>query len=431
MNKRISRLFWFFFVLIFAITTFMMPGFAVEKFDTQMVADAQFCNHLLNTQIASIKESNNLTNEERLEQMVTLLFHAKAYRISHPDEDEPDFSLFFSNGSRNECNLTYFLNCIYAKAKRIPTVKATILWCEPQLIFNDINISEHVATVKVQEFFQYQISFQNAEDPEPISIEKIPYEISFVQIEKQWFITDIIFYDDSTERLRNEEYTVSDYLEGLKYIAEEEEKDEAETTVEENNDGSKGVIYSFLSLSPSLVASYAQQYAVNYNTKFADYSQDCQNFASQCIWYGLGGADNSAAIEGIYLPMVPPGSRAWFARKTTYPLTPTTWVWTYCSYFGNYVLGGGSNVEGPTGTISSGISNASVGDIIQYKQTTYSDYDHAYVVTAVTGSYGSRTPSNITVCCHTTDRCNENLGSIYDNSLIYRTIHVTGGYYSY
>jgi hypothetical protein len=73
---------------------------------------------------------------------------------------------------------------------------------------------------------------------------------------------------------------------------------------------------------------YANLYALSYNTKFKPYSRDCQNFVSQCVWYGFGGVNTATAIENHDLPMVKPGLNGteWWADSST---TGGNWTWTW------------------------------------------------------------------------------------------------------
>ena len=91
--------------------------------------------------------------------------------------------------------------------------------------------------------------------------------------------------------------------------------------------GSPVEILGYRTYGRSSAASYGLTYTDNsgggsttyYNKLFVAYASDCQNFVSQCIWFGFGGQNNSTAINNHYLPMVYSisGATSWWADKTT------------------------------------------------------------------------------------------------------------------
>jgi len=170
------------------------------------------------------------------------------------------------------------------------------------------------------------------------------------------------------------------------------------------------------------------------NPRFYDYSAiggDCQNFGSQCIWYGLGGVNDASMIDGKYFPMVDNGKtdpRSWYSTSIKYD-TPNTYVWTGVDHFDDYIDDSGYNIQGPYGTIYSGIAYAERGDLIQIRANSTSDYHHTYVVYGVQGTAGSRTKDDIWISAHTTDRENQKLSDFCTYSLSnMRTIHIIGTY---
>ena len=179
--------------------------------------------------------------------------------------------------------------------------------------------------------------------------------------------------------------------------------------------------------------SYAITYSSNssgtssYNPLFANYASsggDCQNFASQCIWYGLGGTNDYSHIHGKSKPMVTGGNHQWYQSDISGDCSQQ-WSWTSCTAFGTYIQNS-SGKEGPNGTIYDGIKDARVGDLIQFSKNNNSSYDHVYVVVvAANGTQGSRTPSQLIVCAHTTNRLSCSLAEVYTSKYTWRTIHVT------
>lgn len=57
-------------------------------------------------------------------------------------------------------------------------------------------------------------------------------------------------------------------------------------------------------------------------------------------------------------------------------------------------------------------------------------HGHSYIISSVTGTYGSRTLSDINVCAHTSNRKNENLANIIGaNSTNFRLLRINGTRY--
>lgn len=165
-------------------------------------------------------------------------------------------------------------------------------------------------------------------------------------------------------------------------------------------------------------------YALDYNSNFPSYDNDggdCQNFGSQCVWYGFGGVNSSTYINSHSSPMINDGlnsSNSWYHGGTKYD-TGTNWAWTGVNYYRNYVRIN----NGLTAVEYNGVAYARVGDIVQVSWKGNGNFNHTYVVTDVTGTLGSRTPSNITICGHSDDQRDEPL--TLPNSY-YRTLCTQG-----
>ena len=158
----------------------------------------------------------------------------------------------------------------------------------------------------------------------------------------------------------------------------------------------------------------------NYNRAFG-YStgQDCQNFASQCVWAGLGGTgtnlDALPAITGTNAGTTPIWRRNYYHNSGAIDYG-FNWAWDNVGGFAHMLEGGmGSTppVYGPHGVVhTGGLVNADIGDVIWYSKngtpsltSTSSNFSHAMVVTKVTA--GITTPfrqiSDIWIAAHTDD----------------------------
>ncbi len=83
-----------------------------------------------------------------------------------------------------------------------------------------------------------------------------------------------------------------------------------------------------------------------YNSNFYNFNSvggDCQNFASQCIWAGFNGNNDSSAIFGLFRPMDSDDPR-WYSAGNSSSYTPS---WTGTRAFDTYTddTGNGARIE--------------------------------------------------------------------------------------
>jgi hypothetical protein len=120
---------------------------------------------------------------------------------------------------------------------------------------------------------------------------------------------------------------------------------------------------------------------------------DCQNFISQCIWYGFGGR-NSANLD---FPM----NGVWWANLSG---ETTTWNWTSASAFKSYITGNYSgNLYGVHGIEYISPSNMLTGDYVYVP-------GHVMFINNVSGTSAWE---NIYISAHTRNRLNVNLKALY------------------
>ena len=212
--------------------------------------------------------------------------------------------------------------------------------------------------------------------------------------------------------------------EGLASIKSAENSTLAKTPAPAEPDGASAA--SFHSYNRTDAASYAVKYALTYNSgqfmSWAPYGGDCVDFASQCIWYGLGGREVSA------FGYAPPMNALWNMASDGNPKTSS-----FVSMSAFYAM---INTGYPETTphlsgdcyAQGGVANASPGDIIQIFNG--SKWFHTYVVCSVTGSPGERTPLDIQVCAHNSDIQNVNFYTQWaqGHPNAYRLIKINGAY---
>ena len=74
-------------------------------------------------------------------------------------------------------------------------------------------------------------------------------------------------------------------------------------------DRSRAAQYTYWTNGTSDIAPYPQGWG--YNSLFPLCSEDCMNFASQVVWFGFGGINDSAHINSHAFPMITSGSYPW------------------------------------------------------------------------------------------------------------------------
>ena len=151
---------------------------------------------------------------------------------------------------------------------------------------------------------------------------------------------------------------------------------------------------------------------------------DCQNFASQCVWAGLGGSNTRSAVLYDYIPADGVGTNKW----VPIPSSASGWAWTSCGAFRDYIEAASSSSEtemlANIYSLSEGsdslVSNnyypyqliGAVMHVRGYDQYGNAEANaHAIVVTNVNGTYPNR--DDIMYCSHTTNHKNACLGDYY------------------
>ncbi|NYB73220.1 amidase domain-containing protein [Sedimentibacter hydroxybenzoicus DSM 7310] len=352
----------------------------------------------------------DIDESNKIETVINNLFWIK--ELNYRDNDDYDFEFFMTNPGDLSDSQLYFIDSIKLE-KRLENERMK----EPEYInkndkykifvtIDEININGSNATAEVT------ADNINLYPDETIGISLINHTIKLTNIDGKWLIDDIrdnslkeSYYLDNKIEINVEE-TVND----LKKPLSKEKLDENQSALkqqkllEQTQDAS---ITASIPYIPSFCTSYANTYALSYNSNFPSYANDsdngdCQNFGSQCVWYGFGGVNSSTYINSHSSPMIDDGvnsSNSWYHGGTKYD-TGSNWAWTGVTYYRNYVRIN----SGLTAVEYNGVAYARVGDIVQVSWNGNSTFNHTYVVTAVTGTLGSRTPSDITVCGHTANQ---------------------------
>ena len=133
------------------------------------------------------------------------------------------------------------------------------------------------------------------------------------------------------------------------------------------------------------------------------------------------------AISNKNKPMITTTGRKWFCSSAS----SYTTSWTVVGDFRDYVVPEADGEDGIYGVryLKGKIANAQKGDVVQICDSNGTWY-HSYIISSVTGTYGSRTLSNINICAHTSNRRNENLANVIGaSSTNFRLIRISGTRY--
>lgn len=171
---------------------------------------------------------------------------------------------------------------------------------------------------------------------------------------------------------------------------------------------------------------------------------DCQNFASQCVWAGLGGSGSSTSARPAVSASVAgsDGPNLWHRNNATTCYESNTywlnWTWDNVRGFANMMVKSTSGKEGPLGNTqySGYFGYANVGNVLSVDwdgDPSRDTLDHAMFVTEVSGTSGSRTTSQVKVAAHTspTNSAYETVANYTGMSAsAFARVVINSGYYS-
>lgn len=281
-----------------------------------------------------------------------------------------------------------------------------------------IDVKGDSAIANCVEYYEYLYQGQSIK-----SCREIEYKLYFIKSNGYWILQDVAS-NNELECLTKEGY--ESIADTEKINADQEYQDIEEQEKLQNNNLYRGNLHAY---SRSDAAEYALQYSSSssntssYNMKFNNYSpNDCQNFASQCVWSGLGGNNTTYAIDNQHKPMINKSGREWYGRVNA------SYSWINVGAFRDYVVSESEGLDGIYGIryAKGNVKKAQKGDVIQIHDSNGIWY-HSYIINSVTGTYGQRTINNIFVCAHTANRRNENLAAILGaNATNLRLVRING-----
>ncbi len=386
-------------------------------------------------EIDAVQQNKLLSDSDKIGKLIELYFRLK--NENYKQDADIDISMLHSSSKQDSENRAYLgkKNMYYKNLRRLSG--SNILWDNINIRVMDIKIDGDSAIATVNEDYKFVLDNHD----HGISSTGFNYSIELKKHAETWLISSIKSDDEFDRAYFNVDFSLESINEDISPEIFEPEinimeipEDDPEQLVQDGDAVITGALVK-IPYDRSDAGYYAELYSDNtsnpnsntpYNDLFhdyADFNSDCQNFGSQCVWYGLGGENSSDAIDEMDIPMVGPSTRAWYQTSSHDEL----YNWVNVSGFASYVSNGGSTKMGPYGTIYSGIKYADIGDIIQIKNSN--GWYHTYVVNDVSGTYGSRTKANIWVCAHTGNRYNNRFDSVTGTALSnLRTVKIKGAY---
>jgi len=350
-----------------------------------------------------------------------------------------DPSVLVADNKLKENKVAYRLSEYEYLAALYKALNQTIL--SDNISFSDFSLSidGNSAQAKIVESYEYNIN----DGFEGESFRKRQYDFDLVMENDEWKITSVTTNDPWEDSDFN--YEAIDVSKAVASIVEAaaEAKHEATlnagTTVDplgKKDPGASKSLYTW-SYDASVAIDYAEDYYNTINDLFGEASDDCQNFASQCVWAGLRGsyedAQDRTAIPAVSRSYV--GSDApnvWCRNQSTtydFGYFGHKWAWDNVCGFAELIERSSSLLIGPYGNTHYGnLSYASEGDVIswdEYGSPSGTTMDHAMFVTDATGTVGYRTKSDLKIAAH-----NNPTNTAYDALTSYAPPGYTDSYFA-
>lgn len=351
-----------------------------------------------------------------------------------------DPSVLVADNKLKENKVAYRLSEYEYLAALYKALNQTIL--SDKISFSDFSLSidGNSAQAKIVESYEYNIN----DGFEGESFRKRQYDFDLVKENDEWKIICVTTNDPWEDSDFNyEAINVSKTVASIVEAAAEAEQKAAlnagtavDPLLDKKDPGVARSLYTW-TYDASVAIDYAEDYYDSVNSLFGEASEDCQNFASQCVWAGLRGsyedAEDRTAIPAVSRSYV--GSDApnvWCRNQSTtydFDYFGHSWAWDNVCGFAELIERSNSSLIGPYGNTHYGnLSYASEGDVISWDASgspSGTTMDHAMFVTDATGTVGSRTKSNLKVAAH-----NSSTSTAYEALTSYAPSGYTDSYFA-
>lgn len=385
------------------------------------------------------KTSNNSRIVEEISKSYLLL--TKAF-IRDRENYNPDVLLDSRYIDSPKLKFRSKLNEYYSRMLELDN--RVIIWDKIKYRVEDTIIINETAYVRIVEDYTYFVN----DKFNKISRRIQEYYIHLKKNNDEWKITEVTS-NTPLEDSEGFEYYDFDVNEAIKIkIKEREQKTNLPPEVIEINPSIVTTLANnYWTYSSSLAIAYAEDWYDGVNQQFGAATQDCQNFASQVVWAGLGGEVGTGAPHLTTYPTIYSSTygstlpRLWQHNNytSTEYLDATKgygWHWDNVNGFFHLINSSSSTNMGPYGRLYYNLNYASTGDVIAYntgsETPALGNLDHAMVVTSVTGTSGSRNPSDIFIAAHN-GQTSSAFQALDDYTLYsethFATARIYGGYY--
>lgn len=371
-----------------------------------------------------------LSEEDRVQAAVEALFEEKRAFLSDEKSNLNVLSELFITQPDTVSDREFWERCIIAERETLRAGGNKYKNTSMDLRFDKIVVSGIKATVEVYEWFSFEY-YDVLTNESVLNMQSgmgLDYEITLVKEGDSWLIDGFSFDDPAYESLKDPNVSITSVVQGRMTSDQERVEFMDFGPVNDVSSVDPCVVETVtVTINRNRAVAYALQYAGNLrNPLFLDCSSsdlggDCQNYASQCIWYGLGGINTASAINSHAAPMIDISGNSWNWYMDDYGYHSASW--TAVNPYANYIAAN-NTILGLYGTVYTGVRYAQIGDVIQISDSD--GFYHSYIVVQTTGTFGSRTPANIYVCAHTRDITTTQLSTISADSSIFRTVRVNG-----
>jgi hypothetical protein len=370
----------------------------------------------------TIQADAALTDNDKISRIIQLFFAAKEANFKD-DGNGVDLSVFFRSSSDN-FDRNKIVNFANLSREGRKTAGLKITTDNLTVTINNIALNDNAATVNLTELYTYQIA--GLQDP---SSQRFHYNVYMTKGDGNWLISRIDTDNEAyTNDLGSDSFNVDRTLqEGLASIEAASSKNTVLPKTPGPTEADDVSAKTFYAINREDAASYAFKNALTYNSaqfiSWAPSGGDCMDFASQCVWYGMGGRETSAST--CETPMTAlwnmasdgnPFTSSFISMGSFYAMINTDYPETTSH------LSGDCYAQGV-------VADACPGDVIQLYNG--SGWFHTYVVCSVSGAPGSRMPSDIQISAHNSDIQNVNFYTQWaaGHPNAYRLVHINGAFY--
>ncbi len=371
----------------------------------------------------------SLPEESKIKATVDTYFKLKC--ASLVDKKAYDFSFLFDSGEEAQKNAQYEKNLIRLMMANWGLLGTGIVSYEYMPKYYKITIRKHRADVSMWP----STNIIHADTPE--RMDSMPWTLNFLSLFQRdgcWYVfTDTT--DDEWHLLNPPNTDFANKILSLpeefrlfqkndKALAEKLKADPRTSwRFEDKRTQSAFLPLGYRRFDKYLCSYYANIWSSNepgagsYNPLFivardlSGNEADCQNFVSQCLWYGYGGINESGPIENHDLPMIDDNvpARTWWCNSSGTGTYLNNYCWTSVASF--HWMATKNYSENTVGlrTTRGTISATLVGDYIKFRTIS-----HVYIISRIVDyNMNNMTDFNeIYICSHTTNHRDRRLSDL-------------------